>query len=95
MVSQLEEYAQELVEKHGPDHALRIMEQCLAISTRNTSTLFFDEAEYVSNEHGTYELAKTQSKKVAGKQARRIKKNVNFYNNVINILKRKSNVVKN
>ena len=71
------------------------MEQCLTISTRSNTTLFFDEAEYVSNEHGSFELAKTKSKKVAGKQQRRIKKNVNFYTEVINSLKRKSNVTKN
>ncbi len=87
MAARHEEYVKELIAKHGPEHSLKMMENCLNISKKNT-TLFYDEAEYVSDERGNFELAKTQSKKVAGKQARRIKRNVNFYSEVINLIKR-------
>ena len=87
MIAQHEAYTKELVAKHGPEYALKMMENCLNISKKNT-TLFYDEADYVSNEHGVYELAKTQSKKVAGKQARRIKRNVNFYTEVVRLIKK-------
>jgi hypothetical protein len=95
MAARHEKYASELVEKHGLDHALKIMENSLNIASKGSSTLFYDEADYVSNEHGNFDLAKTQSKKVAGKQTKRIKTTVNFYNEVIKTIKRNSHVSQN
>lgn len=88
MAARHEQYTSELVAKHGPEYALKLMERMLEVSRRSSTTLFYDEADYVTNEHGVYELAKTQSKKKAGRQAKRIHSNVNFYTEVIRIIKK-------
>jgi len=88
MAARHEKYTKELVTLHGPEYALKMMENCLQISQRVNSTLFFDEADYVTNEHGVYELAKTQSKKNTGRKEKRTNRNVNFYTEIIRLIKK-------
>lgn len=95
MTSHYEQYAIELVDKHGVEHALRIMERCLETTTRTSNTLFFDEAEFNINELGNWEMNRNQPKKKVTKHEKRIKQNINFYKEVISIIKKGSqNVTK-
>jgi hypothetical protein len=84
-------YAKALLKNNGKEQAQRIAAENVAICERSSNTVLFDEAEfYVSTERtlATYELANTQSKKVEGAKTNREKRNLNFWKQVNDILKK-------
>ena len=91
-----QEYANELVKKHGEEKAVKIVTENLAIALREPVLTLFDEAEFVINDHGRYDFSKTQSKKVATVKDKRVKATRNFFALVLKLLtKGQTNVVKN
>lgn len=91
-----QEYANELVKKHGEEKAVKIVTENLAIANREPVLTFFDEAEFTINDHGRYEFSKTQGKKVTKIKDKRVKGNRNFFALVLQLLtKGKKNESKN
>lgn len=84
-----QEYADALVKTHGKEHAIEIVENCLAIANRGYQVTLFDEADLFINDYGKYEYAKVQSNKVLKRKDKRVKANRNFYTLVLQLLNKK------
>jgi hypothetical protein len=82
-----EEYAKNLANVHGIEHALKIVTSCLEICKRQRGP-FFDEGDFTINEQGKYDLARVQSKNKLDLKERRQKENINFYSEVLTVLNR-------
>jgi len=93
-----QQYAAELVSKHGLKDALRIANRSLTVSQREHGYLtLFDEADFFINDYGKYEYSKIQSKKPMAVKQKRAKGTQNFWTLVVQILNtvENKNVVKN
>lgn len=93
-----QQYAAELLSKHGLKDALRIANRSLLVSQRENGHLtLFDEADFFINDYGKYEYSKIQTKKPLGRKQKRAKSAINFWALIVQILNKseKKNVVKN
>jgi len=75
------EYAKKLVEVHGHEKALEMVQNSLKIcSDPNTAKItYYDEADFSVNSNGQLVLSKRQTVKKQQAKERRVKGNINFY----------------
>lgn len=86
-----EQYAKDLVTLHGQPYAIKMMEKALEVSKRANILTYFDEADFSISDGGKYEYAKTQSGKKNGLKEKRQKQNINFYSEVLKLLRKVTN----
>lgn len=84
-----ETLAKDLIKVNGKERALEIALNNLVIAeTQGNYITYFDEADFYVNNNGGYSLSKTQSDEPAQLKAKRVKSNINFYKNLVGIIKR-------
>lgn len=80
--------AKDLIQVNGKERALEIALNNLVIAeTQGNHITYFNEADFYVNNNGSYSLSKSQSEEPAQEKSKRVKANINFYKNLVGIIK--------
>lgn len=86
-MNQYQVYAKELVNRHGKAKALQIAQSSLVATNSTPNTYYFNEAAWYMDKDGRLQLGKDQ-KKFAGVREKRLKSTINFWTQVLNLVKK-------